>query len=297
MQFKKTYIFILFFIFLSGIATAEVKKIFHLTDLHIGYKESEKRSMTIAKYIVEHEDPKTTIITITGDILDDDEDQRSVRKAYLFIQELKKAGFWVLLCPGNHDYNIYFSEISKKMEFSKDKFLRHFMPEVEKFPQLTIIDNVAFIALDSNNEEAPMHDYFLSKGKIGKDQLYRLKKILARPELKNKKIVVLLHHDPFGLEFMHFLVDNDELKKIIGSKVDMVLCGHSHQYKNYNGSWNIKSIFNGGSSTGKPPASFMPNAGEEYPKTRIINLPNLNVEEIYPLGKIKIEPKIPKWKK
>lgn len=231
-----------------------MKKIIHLSDLHVGYEDCGAKFRTIIDNITFLKQPADNyIIVITGDIVDNAMHSENADEAVEAIALLEERGYKVLVVPGNHDYGTGTRGDEKFVDLFKEKY---FKSREITYPKLDIIDEIAFIGLDSTAEELHWADRFLSEGELGKEQLSRLKKILNEPEVISRKKVVYLHHHPFDFKFGRHLKDKNELQKIIESKVDALLFGHYHADpisagKIFHGAWNIVRCYNAGSSTHK----------------------------------------------
>jgi predicted MPP superfamily phosphohydrolase len=231
-----------------------VKRIIHLSDLHVGHKECGRRFRTIIDNIAFLKQPAYNyIILITGDIADNANHGEQTDEAVDAINRLEELGYKVLVVPGNHDYGTGVLGNEKFVGLFKKKY---YGSRRISYPKLDIIDEIAFIGLDSTAEELHRIDRFLSEGELGLAQLRRLKRILKRPEVAGCRKVVYLHHHPFDFKLWMQLKDSDELKKIIENKIDMLLFGHYHKDPNIarrtnNGTWGIPRCYNGGSSTHK----------------------------------------------
>jgi 3',5'-cyclic AMP phosphodiesterase CpdA len=229
-------------------------KIIHLSDLHIGHKECGKRFRTIIDNITFLKQPaQNYIIVITGDLADNANitDQRN--EAASAVEELEKRGYRVLVVPGNHDYGTGTLGNIKNVRLFKERFYKN--PDIS-YPKLDIIDEMAFIGLDSTAEELHWYDRILAQGELGKEQLERLKKILGDPALKCLKKIVYLHHHPFDFKLGRQLKDSDHLKEIIENRIDALLFGHYHRNKVsagkiFHGVWGIPRCYNAGTSTHK----------------------------------------------
>jgi 3',5'-cyclic AMP phosphodiesterase CpdA len=239
---------------LSKINLHNVKKIIHLSDLHIGHDDCGERFHTIVDNITFLKQPaRNYIIVITGDIVDDANHVEYTDEAVDAINQLEERGYKVLVVPGNHDYGTGTRGDEKFIALFKEKYFRS---DKVTYPKLDIIGWIAFIGLDSTAEELHWNDRFLSDGELGKEQLKRLKKILDRSEVTSRKKVIYLHHHPFDFKFGMQLKDRNELKKIIENRVDMILFGHYHSNpvsagKIFHGVWGIPRCYNAGSSTHK----------------------------------------------
>ncbi len=231
-----------------------MKKIIHLSDLHVGHDDCGARFRTIIDNISFLKQPaRNYIIIITGDIVNNATHLEQIDEAVDAIEHLEKSGYKVLVVPGNHDYgtgawgNIKFVGIFKE---------RYFKTSDISYPKLDIIDEIAFIGLDSTAEELHWYDSLFSQGELGKDQLNRLKIILDYPEVAGLKKVVYLHHHPFDFKLGMQLRDKNDLKKIIENRIDALLFGHYHDNpgsagKIFHGIWGIRRCYNAGSSTHK----------------------------------------------
>ena len=231
-----------------------MKKIIHLSDLHIGHGDCGPDFRKIINNISERMNPaRNYIIVITGDIVDNANHTEFTDEAVESIGLLREKGYRILVVPGNHDYGNgaagrkEFVPIFKKMFYGSADI---------SYPKLDIIGRIAFIGLDSMAEELHWYDRFFSEGELGTEQLNRLEKILAEDKVKNRKKVVYLHHHPFDFKALMQLKDNEQLRKLIAGKIDVILFGHYHRdeesaTRDYNGTWGIPRCYNGGSSTHK----------------------------------------------
>jgi predicted MPP superfamily phosphohydrolase len=231
-----------------------MKKIIHLSDLHVGHEDCGAKFRTIIDNIKFLKQPaKNYIILITGDIVENANHSEYIDEAVEGIEQLKKSGYRVLVVPGNHDYGTGVRGNKKFVGLFKE---RYFNSREISYPKLDIIDKIAFIGLDSTAEELHWHDRFFSEGELGMEQLKHLKKMLKRPEVASRKKVVYLHHHPFDFKLGMQLKDNKDLRKIIEKKIDMLLFGHYHADpasagKIFHGTWGIVRCYNAGSSTHK----------------------------------------------
>ncbi len=222
--------------------------------MHVGYDDCSAKFRALIDNITFLKQPANNyIVLITGDIVDNAMHGEQTDEAVDAIGQFKERGYRVLVIPGNHDYGTGTRGNDKFVGLFKEKYYKS--PEIS-YPKLDIIDEIAFIGLDSTAEELHWLDRFLSEGELGKAQLKRLKKILDEPEVTSRKKVIYLHHHPFDFNPGMHLKDHNELKKIIENKIDMLLFGHYHADpasagKIYHGAWGIKRCYNAGSSTHK----------------------------------------------
>jgi predicted MPP superfamily phosphohydrolase len=231
-----------------------MKKIIHLSDLHIGHDECGANFKAIIDNIsIQKQPAKNYIIVITGDIVDNANHGEQIDEAVRAIGQLEERGYRVLAIPGNHDYGNGARGNKKFVDVFKERYYKSC--EVT-YPKLDIIGKTAFIGLDSTAEELHWYDRFYSEGELGKVQLKRLKNILKDPKVVSRKKVVYLHHHPFDFKLGMQLKDSKDLRKIIEKKVDALLFGHYHRDpvaagRKNNDTWGIPRCYNAGSSTHK----------------------------------------------
>lgn len=231
-----------------------MKKIVHLTDLHIGYKDLDKKlSKLISNVIYAMQPAGDYVVVVTGDIAENGNYKENFHKANDLLKILKGAGYDVLVIPGNHDYGDGITAYKENVESFKRNF---FGNKSLKFPKLDIIkdpadgSSIAFIGLDSM---AGGGLRAFAQGNIGKTQLKNLDSMLSSAEVTAaNKCVVYLHHHPIDRDITMKLNDSDEFAEVIKKhKVDALLFGHKHQGKKWNARWGVKRLYDGGTSTGK----------------------------------------------
>lgn len=231
-----------------------MKKIIHLSDLHVGHRECGARFRAIIDSITFQMQPADNyIILITGDIVENANHPEYIEEAVETIRQLEERGYRVLPIPGNHDYGTGIIGDKKFVGLFKKKY---YGSRRISYPKLDIVDEIAFIGLDSTAEELHRLDRFFSEGELGETQLRRLKRILKKREVASRKKVVYLHHHPFDYKVGMQLKDSDDLRDIIENKIDMLLFGHYHvdsdsANKIYHLIWGIPRCYNAGSSTHK----------------------------------------------
>ncbi len=214
-------------------------KIIHLSDLHIckNLDNENEHIDLIFNYIVSAYAPFDTLIAVTGDIIDDGKDEQNI-VAQEKLDVLRKEGFKILLSPGNHDYGwngVIANKQNMRNNFSKlleKDWQSQFEVNDGKFP-LTYehqIDggNILLIALDSMEAEAEGMRSLFAQGKIGNEQLGKLKGVLDDEKYDNHIKIVMLHHHPFDRKIAHHLKDSDEFMETVKNKVDILLFGHKH---------------------------------------------------------------------
>lgn len=224
-------------------------KFIHLSDLHIGQSNNTAKVKKIIDGIINKQDKhQCNSIVITGDIVDDGE-MWQYREAKKIKKDLEKKNFAVIMIPGNHDYGsngIFESEKSQRL-FHDILGINNEYPRVD-FDNDNIPE-IAFISLDSMEQEMIDWEFWGAQGEIGKVQLMELDYLLD--ELKNnqniKKIVLGLHHHPFYFNRCLALRDSKELKNVVGKndehkkkRIDCLIFGHKHSQKRFNDKDNNK---------------------------------------------------------
>ena len=178
---------------------------------------------------------------------------KGARFAFAGILKLEESGYRVLVVPGNHDYGTGIMGNKKFVRLFKEKFFRD---RNISYPKVDLIDEFAFMGLDSTARELNWHDRFFSEGELGKAQLSRLERLLMKPEISSRRKIIYLHHHPFDFKLGMQLKDSEDLKAVIENRVAMLLFGHYHRdeesaVKIYHGTWGIPRCYNAGSSTKK----------------------------------------------
>ncbi len=225
-----------------------MKKIIHLSDLHVGYKDCGKNLNKLVKKIKSSYSPASDyVIVVTGDIVD--KAKKGYTEASNILKQLEDSNFKVLIVPGNHDYGTGGKGNKKYVSRFKKAF---YGDKNVTYPKLDLIGNIAFIGLDSMAATFNGLDNWGADGEIGKKQRKALDKLLNSNELKQKKKVVYLHHHPFdGKGRLHMLKDYKKIKIIIEDKIDCLLFGHNHDGNQYPDVWGIPQCYDASSSTGK----------------------------------------------
>ncbi len=228
-----------------------MRKIIHLSDIHMGYKDMGTRFDGIVARMIFHSHlGNHCTVVITGDMVEDAAKEGSYEEACSQLSRLKEAGFRVLTVPGNHDYGSGVLGDPKYVE----KYKQYFYGDSSvTYPKLDLIGDTAFVGLDSMAEELHWYDRVFAEGELGDKQLERLKNMLdSDPVRKADWTVVYLHHHPFHPTPLHQLKDSDKLGYVLTQyKIDALLFGHNHEGQVWNGGWGIRRVYDAGSSTGK----------------------------------------------
>jgi 3',5'-cyclic AMP phosphodiesterase CpdA len=234
-----------------------MKKIIHLSDLHIGFRDLEQRFQDLVANLIDRLHPaEEYVVVITGDLVEKAVGTNSYQKARDALETLEDAGFVTLPIPGNHDYN-------NGLLLDKccvDDFKATFFGDPHlKYPKVDIVDGIAFLGLDSLRAELHWYDRMFADGELGEEQLARLDEALGDSHVQAcEHRVIYLHHHPFDPLPFSYLKDARKLRRIIQkhNNVDALLFGHNHLGRVCNGTWGIQRCYDGGSATGKRPCTM-----------------------------------------
>lgn len=176
-------------------------------------------------------------VVVTGDVTNlslESEYEEAVR----LLQEVARTTE-VTVVPGNHD--LYLPHVQREGRFAHHfgSFFTSDLPELAqdapagRYPCVRLRGPTAIIGLSSAVPRPP----FVSSGHLGRRQLDALMRILAHPEVAQRTLIVLVHHDPMGSRFRlerlrSGLTDAGALRETLG-RVDrgLILFGHLHLRK------------------------------------------------------------------
>lgn len=226
------------------------KKVIHFSDLHIGYMNLDKRFECIMAELIFAKEPASQyVIVFTGDLVETATD-KNYKKVKRYFERLERKGFTVLAVPGNHDYGNGVSGSEKYVRPFKELFFGN--PDLQ-YPKLDIIDNIAFIGLDSMAEELHWYNSLFAEGELGEEQLQRLDAILNDDQVKNCACkVIYLHHHPFDPVPLHYLKDSRGLARVVRKhEINALLYGHNHMGRISNGKWGVPRCYDAGTTTRK----------------------------------------------
>ena len=252
-------------------------QILHLSDLHIGANTGERANLN---FIVNKTKNKwggaeiKPLVIITGDLSNDGEVEQ-FEEAKGILEPLSKAGFQMLIIPGNHDYGFIGSwEQLHRFEIFKNRFYtdpKTGQPRAVDFPLKTEINGHVLLGL--NSMEGYEHD-ILASGKLGDIQITKTALLLNGLEDRDKKqkVIVYLHHHPFLypgqplqkdlIEMIgHLLSDGDKFMDAVSGRVDILLFGHEHWHLDFTGTklatkYEIPIILSAGKSTDKKQVEY-----------------------------------------
>jgi 3',5'-cyclic AMP phosphodiesterase CpdA len=232
--------------------------IIHMSDLHIGYPGTLDRFRRMVRGLSTNPQfkPEKTVVVITGDLVNKVSGRKDLKVVRDELKALTSSGYQrILVVPGNHDYgsgslgNKLYVPIFKEVFYGKKR----------TYPILDIVDDIAFIGLDTMAEELNWYDRLWAEGEIGTSQLERLRSLLQLDEVRQcGRRVIYLHHHPFDWQPLHQLKDSIQLGEILeftiveGTSIDAILYGHQHRGRSSNGHWGIKRCYDAGTATLKP---------------------------------------------
>ena len=232
-----------------------MRKIIHLSDTHIGYEDLGERFRCIVDNIIFVCSPAEEYVVLwTGDLVESALDESNYEEARAQKEKLEAAGFIVLVIPGNHDYGTGLFSSKKYVKLFKETF---YGTGDVVYPKLDVIDDVAFIGLDTMAEEIHWYDRLWANGELGDEQLKRLDSLLGEKSVQECAYrVVYMHHHPFNQLMLHELKDSEALGEALrkhcdAARVDALLFGHNHYGKKWNGTWDIARCYDAGSTTRK----------------------------------------------
>ncbi len=238
-------------------------RILQISDLHIGDENREAEKLdTIIEHIINKKDEwdvNKTIIIVTGDITQRGRKEEFVNARNAFAHLKHQTGYEILFLPGNHDYGAHGvcgKVVESRFEDFKQIFGKVFKDfDKIKFPKKEVFNGHFIINLDSMQGQVGTSDDKLADGEVGSFQLKKLDDLLSAPEIKNKpkkkKVIVCIHHHPFifpgepfwtkiGEKIGHALDDEDEFRRVIKGRADVLIFGHDHKHFNFS-----ETVFSG----------------------------------------------------
>lgn len=249
-------------------------KLIHLSDTHVGRGDNALRLQRLLDDIASRENAAECLIIHTGDLVD-----RAIpdqmQQARALLDPMAEQGWRVLLVPGNHDCGDARHVDPQCAQAFADHFSSYlFGRQAKAFPVLTLTPDCALIGLDSNAAEMGWWERWAAEGCLGLAQIAALSRLLDRPEVRARKVVVYLHHHPFLDAFAvrpdvgdgHYLAhllgwntrrfrrlkDAYSLMQTLRDRVDILLFGHQHFGLDYSAEgqrYGIGLALDGSSST------------------------------------------------
>ena len=225
-------------------------KIIHLSDTHVGKGDNADKLQRILDDVHRFCGPEGHLLLHTGDLNDTGKTEGMQASRILFDAMVDK-GWQVLLAPGNHDYGDSLHIDPHWAENFRTTYARYiFGSQAPRFPVLTLTDYCALIGLDTNEAEMGFLERWMAEGFLGKRQIDALDALLDQAEVKQRKVVLYMHHHPFFDAFavrpgrgdvgfysqlfswntrrFRRLKDAYPLMQCIRDRVDVLLFGHQH---------------------------------------------------------------------
>lgn len=273
-------------------------KIAHISDTHISFNDTNGHGKNLVELLKDIQERECDHIVITGDLVENPEERefQYVKEILSHFELLHPDKLSVI--PGNHDIfggapgNVMFFTfplICKETEPSEnvEKFIETFkdsFPEKCSFPFLKVIDNIAFIGINSIDKWSEKNNPEGSNGMVSDKDLKKIRKILSQKELKDKYKIVLMHHHLNKIrnseeypahslwlktvDYKMKLHNKNKLTELFRKqKVNLVLHGHTH----VNDVYNIKGVNYINSS-----ASCVPLTDDQARMYNIISIPGEN---------------------
>jgi 3',5'-cyclic AMP phosphodiesterase CpdA len=175
-------------------------------------------------------------VCITGDVSNLALEVEFQLARRLLDDELGLAPEHVSIVPGNHDVYTGGSQRSRRFYSAFEPYLRSDLPELAaespagRFPVVKLRGPVAFIGLSTAVSQPP----FVAAGRLGKEQLAALERVLDHPAVRGRTPIVLQHHpahrpDSKLKAAMEGLADASDLARVLSRvRRGLVLHGHLH---------------------------------------------------------------------
>jgi predicted phosphodiesterase len=249
-------------------------KLIHLSDTHVGRDNNTQRLQSLLDDIASLGNPADYLIVHTGD-LNDRGNLDAMQQSRALLDPMAEKGWRILLVPGNHDCGDALHVDPGCAAQFRDHFSSYiFGRQPKQYPVLTLTDDCALIGLDSNEAEMGWWERWAAEGYLGEAQIAALNTLLDRPDVRQRKVVVYLHHHPFfdafavradlgdrgylshlfGWNTRRFrrLKDAYSLMQCIRDRADILLFGHQHFGLDYSAEgqrYGIPLALDGSSST------------------------------------------------
>jgi 3',5'-cyclic AMP phosphodiesterase CpdA len=271
-------------------------KIIHLSDTHVGRDDNGLRLQRLLDDIATRGNPTESLILHTGD-LNDTGSLQAMQQSRALLDPMLEKGWRILLVPGNHDCGDALHVDPQCAQAFRDHFSSYiFGKGAKQYPVLTLCGDCALIGLDSNAAAMSWWERWAAEGYLGAAQIAALNAMLDRTEVRQRKVLVYLHHHPF---FDAFVVRSDvgdrnylahlfgwntrrfrrlkdaySLMQVLRDRVDVLLFGHQHFGLDYSAEgqrYGIALALDGSSST----ATHMDSDRMRY---RVIDLQTSSIE-------------------
>ena len=249
-------------------------KVIHLSDTHVGRDNNSVRLQRLLDDISTLGDPSEYLLIHTGDLCDRATPD-AMQQSRAILDPFADKGWRILLCPGNHDCGNALHVDPQCAQAFRDHFSNYiFGRQAKQYPVLTLTSDCALIGLDSNAAEMSWWERWAAEGFLGAAQTDALNALLDQPAVRQRKVVVYLHHHPFfdafavrgdvgdrnylshvlGWNTRRFrrLKDAYTLMQTLRDRVDVLLFGHQHfglDYSTEGQRYGVPLALDGSSST------------------------------------------------
>lgn len=206
-----------------------IKRLLHLSDLHIGESEQELRALrALVKSILSRPDVGELALAITGDLTHGckPEEWAQLRRALAPL----RGSVPVYAVAGNHDCG----ELGITYDAQRARFADHQLRLINEPARWSNglrawreVGGCTLLGLDSQRGNSDDLLPPLARGEIGKPQLASLAVALQD---EDAPIILLLHHHPRWSQWAHVLEDVNALLALVlpRKQVRAVLYGHRH---------------------------------------------------------------------
>ncbi len=234
-------------------------RIAHISDLHLSVSKETERGGNFVELLESIRKHSCDHIVITGDIADD-----AVTEDLVYAREiLAQFDFMnyekLTVIPGNHDIygaspsgdlSFTFVDLCSKIDIRANEkvfteVFKEVTGELNGFPFVKLIENVAFICVNSMFEWSIERNPEGSNGSISSHDLKVIDELLASEDVKNRCKIFLMHHHLSRTRDVHdapahnlwlksisykmdFYKPSRLLKVLKKHKVNLLLHGHTH---------------------------------------------------------------------
>ena len=189
-----------------------MKTIAHISDLHFGTEDK----VVVAALAEDIEMLNPDVLVVSGDLT-----QRARRNQYrsvaLFLSQLD---YPQIIVPGNHDMPLF--DIFRRMANPLGRYTRYILNDL--WP-MYLDDEIVVLGMNTARPLA------WKKGRISKDQIRELKRIMC--SLSNEPFKILVTHHPFippPRRMVHDIISRapKAIAAITECDIDLMLAGHLH---------------------------------------------------------------------
>lgn len=209
----------------------------HLSDDFGGYTGSEWLREFFERIV---EDADIHHLIIAGDIVGTYHDPDESGDFAALRRLLRGAGMYswrgCTYVPGNHDTRscgfslLSTGEAERSVQRRMPTLFRvHRSAKCTAFPILKTIGDAAVIGIDTASDWSGLTFH---SGCVGETQLDALQRLLARPQVHERHVILVMHHPPvaYDSQFVGGLWDAAAFWEVVGPEtVDLIICGHEHQ--------------------------------------------------------------------